>query len=221
MKRHVIPELLDADLGTPSEIAASLRDLRHINSWFGGTATSVELLRRIAERRHLKRLSLLEVGAGSGDVALDAQDRLSAGGLTLDVTLLDRAPSHLPHNGVPSVAGDALSLPFADDSFDVVGCCLFAHHFDPDQLARLAAEGLRVARHAFLINDLIRSRLHVALVYAGLPLFRSRVTWHDAPASVRAAYTVKEMREILNPLPAQRVEVSRHYLYRVGVLLWK
>src|SRR5947199_5866128 len=36
-----------------------------------------------------------------------------------------------------------------------------------------------------LINDLVRSWLHLAFVYTGMPLYRSRLTRHDAPASVR------------------------------------
>jgi len=40
MKRVAIPELLDTDSGTPSQIATSLSDLRRINHWFGGFATS-------------------------------------------------------------------------------------------------------------------------------------------------------------------------------------
>ena len=78
-----------------------------------------------------------------------------------------------------------------------------------------------MCRRAVLINDLIRSRMHLALVYLGMPLFRSRITWHDAPASVRQAYTVVEIRGLLSSLPAQRIEISRHYLYRMGALLWK
>jgi hypothetical protein len=72
-----------------------------------------------------------------------------------------------------------------------------------------------------MINDVVRSPLHLALVYAGLPLFRSRLTWHDAPASVRQAYTVEEMREMLASTPAARVEISSHYLFRMGVIAWK
>ena len=98
---------------------------------------------------------------------------------------------------------------------------LFAHHFEPDELQRLVRESLRVCRRAVLINDLIRSRLHLGLVYLGLPLFRSRITWHDAPASVQQAYTVDEMHELLSKLPAQRIEITKHYLYRMGVLVWK
>jgi SAM-dependent methyltransferase len=221
MRRKVICELLDQDLGTPAEVASSLTDLRHINDWFGGTRTTIALLRRIAAEGKCSKLSLLEVAAGAGDVFLAAQRALAVDGIELRVTLLDRIASHLPGNDVASVCGDALHLPFRDDAFDVVSCSLFTHHLDPDSLRRFAGEGLRVCRRALLINDLIRSRLHLWLVYAGLPLFRSRITWHDAPASVQNAYTIHEMRSLLEGSPARRLTISRHYLYRMGVLLWK
>jgi len=221
MKRKVIAELLDDDLGTPEEIASSLLDLRHINNWFGGTGTTTSLLRRVAHETGQKTLSLLEIGAGRGDVPLGAQRALEKEGVTLKVTLLDRVWSHLPQNAVASVSGDAMHLPFWDSTFDVVGCSLFAHHFEPETLPMLLKEALRVARRAVLINDLIRSRLHLGLVYMGLPLFASRITWHDAPASVRRAYTLGEMRAMLANVPAKRLGITRHYLYRMGVLLWK
>src|SRR5208282_3327348 len=98
MRREVIAELLDQDLGTPEEIASSFADLRHINTWFGGTATSISLLRRVALSSGSRHLSVLEVGAGAGDVPLVARGRLAREGLELRVTLLDRAWSHLPAN---------------------------------------------------------------------------------------------------------------------------
>lgn len=221
MRRQLIPELLDDDSGSPTEVAASLIDLRHINNWFGGTRTTAALLRRVAVRCGYSRLSLLEVGAGAGDLPLGAARLFARNGRELKVILLDRMWTHLPRNGTTAIAGDALNLPFRDGAFDVVSCSLFAHHLEPDDLRSFAAEGMRVCRRAFLINDLIRSPLHLSLVYAGLPLFRSRITWHDAPASVRRAYTPEELREILLEVPAQEITISRHFLYRVGVLMWK
>ncbi len=221
MQRKVIPELLDDDLGTAAEIAASLVDLRHINTWFGGIGTTVALLEQVGEETRSNRLSVLEVGAGSGDLPVSAARTLAGKGRDVRVTLLDRKWSHLPRNGVASVAGDALALPFSDGAFDVVSSSLFAHHLEPEELRRFAGEAMRVCRRAVLINDLIRSRLHLWLVYAGLPLFRSPITWHDAPASVRRAYTMDEMQQLLRDVPAERMTVSRRYLYRMGVLLWK
>jgi|SRR6516162_4672814 ubiquinone/menaquinone biosynthesis C-methylase UbiE len=221
MKRKVIAEWLDDDLGTPEEIATSLDDLRHINNWFGGTRTTTSLLRLIAKEMGENELSLLEVGAGLGDVPLSARRVLGKDGIRLSVTLLDRVWSHLPRNGTPAVTGDAMRLPFRDDTFDVLSCSLFAHHFEPDTLPLVVREALRVCRHAVLINDLIRNRLHLGLVYIGLPLFRSSITWHDAPASVRRAYTLNEMKSMLAKVPAQRIDASRHFLFRMGLLIWK
>ncbi len=221
MRRKVIAELLDDDLGTAAEIAASLADLRRISAWFGGARTTITLLRRVARTSGCRQLSLLEVGAGAGDLPLAAQKVLAREDIELHVTLLDRVGSHLPASGAVAIAGDALHLPFCDDAFDVVSCSLFAHHFEPDALELFVREALRVCRRAVLINDLIRSRMHLALVYLGLPLFRSRITRHDAPASVRRAYSVDEMHDLLSHLPAQRIAISKHYLYRMGVLVWK
>ncbi len=221
MRRLPVPELLDEDLGTPAEIAQSLRDLQRINDWFGGTRTTIQLLRRIAQTCHRRSLTLLEVGAGNGKVPITARERLALQGIELRVTLLDRVSSHLPQSGVAAVAADATQLPFRDGAFDVVALNLVAHHFKPEMLERVASEALRVAAVAVLINDVIRSRMHLALTYAGLPLFRSRLTWHDAPASVRQAYTLEEMRSIVSRTAARRIEISKHYLYRMGVLLWK
>jgi ubiquinone/menaquinone biosynthesis C-methylase UbiE len=221
MQRIVAPELLDDDLGTPAEIAASLRDLQRINDWFGGTRTTTQLLRRIARADRRRELSLLETGAGNGHVPLAASKRLAAEGIDVRVTLLDRVASHLPQNAISAVVGDALELPFHDGAFDVVSSNLLLHHFEPETVLRAACEALRVARAAVLINDVIRSRVHLALTYAGLPLFRSRLTRHDAPASVCRAYTLEEMRSILSRTTARRIECSTHYLYRMGVVLWK
>ncbi len=220
MKRVPSHELLDSDDGTPQEIAGSLADLRLINRWFGGRRTTYSLIRRVSEKNGKRRIEMLEVAAGSADVALSAQSRLHNEGIALAITALDRSPLHLPA-GISRVVGDALSLPFPDNSFDVVSSGLFAHHLSPEDVVRFAKEALRVARTAVLINDLIRHPLHLALVHAGTPMYRSRLTRHDAPASVRQAYTPEEMCTMLKLSSAAKIEVSSHYLFRMGVIAWK
>jgi ubiquinone/menaquinone biosynthesis C-methylase UbiE len=224
MRRVVIPEWLDTDTGTPAEIATALSDLRHINRWFGGIAATQSMIAQVARTLGGGALSLLEVAAGAGYVPQAARVRMGKLGVRLQVTLLDRAPSHLKSNsgnGTSAVAGDATALPFADGSFDVVSCCLFAHHLEPRQVVQFVNDGLRVCRAAIIINDVVRDPLHLALVYVSLPLYRSHFTHHDAPASVRRAYTIEEMHAMLQQTTAEKVEIKRYPLFRMGAIAWK
>jgi hypothetical protein len=86
-------------------------------------------------------------------------------------------------------------------------------------------EGLRVSRQALLINDLVRHPLHLALAYAGYPMIRNRVAWLDGLTSVRRSYTPDEIRSMLadhsSPGKSGGLEISRHYHFRMGVILWK
>jgi ubiquinone/menaquinone biosynthesis C-methylase UbiE len=137
MKRVDIPELLDSDACSPADVQTSLRDISRINRWFGGVATTQALIEQVARVTGLRRFSLLEVAAGTGEVSHIVREKLARRGIALDITLLDRAWSHLPKRGCAIVA-DALALPFRDAAFDLVSCNLFAHHLEPDALAQFA-----------------------------------------------------------------------------------
>lgn len=220
MKREVVPELLDVDSGTEDEIRSSLADLRRINRWFGGISTTRAMLDLVASQSEMRSFSLLEVAAGSGDVPLEAARQLQARGVNIKVALLDRSVTHL--NGYrPSLVADALALPFRDESFDIVSSGLFAHHLEPAELRMFIAEALRVCRVAVLINDLRRSPVHLALIYAGLPLFRSRITRHDAIASVRRSYTPGDFRSMLQAWGLRRTTIMTTFLFRMGIVIWK
>lgn len=244
MKRVVTPELLDSDAATPAEVQQTLADLRRINRWFGGISTTRRMLEKVLagcptlvgpggaspggsrrgptgwrfSRGHTE-LTLLDVGAGSGDVSLTAARQIRPPA-QIRVTLMDRMPAHLPRNGTGTVAGDALALPFLDSSFDLVTCSLLIHHLEREQIVHFVNQALRVARVAVLLNDLRREPLHLALMYAGYPIF-SRLTLHDGIASVRRAYTPQELKSILGNTSAAAVEMENRYLYRMGIIVWK
>jgi ubiquinone/menaquinone biosynthesis C-methylase UbiE len=224
MKRVVTPELLDSDAATPAEVQQTLADLRRINRWFGGISTTRRMLEQAVARirkpsSQSGEITLLDVGAGSGDVSLTAARQIRPPA-QIRVTLMDRMPAHLPRNGTGTVAGDALALPFLDNSFDLVTCSLLIHHLEREQIVQFVNQALRVARVAVLLNDLRREPLHLALMYAGYPLF-ARLTLHDGIASVRRAYTPQELKFILGNTDAAAVEMENRYLYRMGIIVWK
>lgn len=221
MERVAIPELLDDDDGTPSEIRGSLADLRWLNRWFGGVRVLTRLVERVAEKSGHRELSLLDVAGAQGEVPKLAARRLQKRGIRLESTVLDRARSHLAGRNGASVVGNALALPFRDASFDLVCSSLFVHHLEPAEVRQFVGEALRVARVAVLINDIRRHPVHLALVYAGLPLYRSRLTRHDAPASVRRAYTPREMADLLGATAAAVIDLQTYYFYRMGIIAWR
>jgi len=222
MKRRPARELLDDDLGTRTEIADSLADLRWFNRWFGGLSTTRTLFETAADVTGQKKFTVLEVAAGDGYLMQTVANDLAEKGIQLDVTLLDRAATHLPRNGgMPKISADALRLPFRNGSFDLVASSLFLHHLPPDQAVQFAREALRVCSKAVVVHDLIRHPVHLALAYAGVPLYSSRITRNDAPASVWQAYTPEEMVGFFRVAGATDVRVDERYLYRMGVIARK
>ncbi len=151
-----------------------------------------------------------------------AAKRLKEENLEVEPLCLDRRGLRREdHCCERSVAGDALALAFPAGSFDFVSCGLFVHHLAPEQVIAFVNRALTVARHAVLINDLRRSSLHLALVYAGMPIFRSPIAFRDGLASVRQAYTPEELRELMRQSKAAHCELRRRFLFRIGAIVWK
>jgi len=220
MERVVIPELLDDDAGSAAEVSASLADLGRINRWFGGVRVLSRLVEQVAEQTGRRELTLLDVAGARGELPARAAEQLRGKNIRLETTVLDRATSHL-EPGNHSVVGNALALPFRDASFDLVSSSLFVHHLEPGEVQQFVNQALRVARLAVLIDDIRRHPVHLALVYAGMPLYRSRITRYDAPVSIRRAYTPAEMRGLLGRTAAARVDLHTYYLYRMGIIAWR
>jgi ubiquinone/menaquinone biosynthesis C-methylase UbiE len=100
-------------------------------------------------------------------------------------------------NAPPDVkfaVADARRLPFADDSFDVATCSLVLHHLEPDDAVRVLKEMRRVARRGVIVNDLVRSWVgYLGALVAPRAMSKNPLFRHDAPLSVRRAYTKGEM----------------------------
>jgi len=215
-------EILDGDV--PAEEAeASLSDIEWVHRNLGGRQILrrrlLPLLASIAGTSGLP-LSLLDLGCGSGHVGRDLVEAVARRGGRLDVFGLDRKVGHarLAQRGL-AVAGDALRLPFADASVDVVFSTLFLHHFREDGLASLLLESGRIARRAVIAFDLSRHRVAHALISVIGPLaFRTPISTLDGRASVLQAWTRSEIAALAERvLPGAAVRGAGPFVWQ---LVW-
>jgi 2-polyprenyl-3-methyl-5-hydroxy-6-metoxy-1,4-benzoquinol methylase len=187
-RRRIDHEILDEQ--TPEEGRRSLRDLVRINRYLGGHEALRAALRRIAPEGPF---TVLDIGAASGD----SGEVIRASFPQASVTSLDYKTHHLRKAAHPKVAGDAFRLPFRADCFDIVTCSLFLHHFTDEQVVTLLRDFDAVARRAVIVNDLERHWLAYYFLPATRWLFGwDKITLHDGPISVQAAFTEHELRAL-------------------------
>lgn len=221
MKRTVTPELLDTDAGSERELRDSLDDLARINHYLGGEAAIARMLLQVAQRARADALSVLDVGGGDGRLMRAVAQRLREQHIEVIYTVLDRSATHLAASDGHRVVGDALELPFAAKSFDVVCCNLFLHHLRPVEISLFVAGSLRIARRVFIASDLRRSRTHLLAAKLGSIIYKSGITRHDSAASVRRAYTIPEMDDILHATEAASAVVTPAFFFRMNVIAWR
>lgn len=203
-------ELLDGPLVDLDELADNLRDMRRANRLLGGTRLSRLALARLVDGEIGDGpLTLVDVGSGGVDIPIALMADAARDGRALAVTATDARPEVLEAArrarpaidripGLELVASDGRTLPYPDGAFHVAHSSMVVHHLDPGAAVDLLREMSRVARTGVVVNDLVRG-WH-AFAWAWLfsrSTTRNRLTRHDAPLSVRRAYSRTELRDLV------------------------
>lgn len=195
-------ELLDDPAADAGQVRRSLENIARANRWFGGRAAVTWALdRALARVAPDTSLTLLDVGAGAGDLADAATRRARTRGVALGVLAVERHPAAaalLRERGWRTCLADAGMLPLGNRSVDLVLVSQLAHHFDAPSTVALLAECRRVARRGVLVADLRRSALAAAgFRAASRALGFDAATRADGLTSIRRAYDVAALEALL------------------------
>lgn len=195
---------MDRAAADPGRVSESLRDLAWLNRYLGGAASVLYGLEALLPGSGIRHLRVLDVAAGGGDTLGAVARWWRRRGRPLCAVASDRgravsreAVKRLEAaevKGVRVVRCDARSLSFADRSFDVAICSTFLHHLEPEDSIAVLLEMTRVSTYGIVVSDLRRSvpGYLAALTLAATVWRRHPYTRHDAPASMRSAYSLAE-----------------------------
>ena len=202
--RRLEPEVMDDPaLDAPAHHRA-LRGLARLNRISHSARTVWRALADLAPLTN-PPLTVLDIATGGGDVPIALHRIASRAGTNLRIDACDLSDRALNHAGQAANRADAPIRFFELDAlkealptgYDVITCSLFLHHLTDDQAVHLLQKMAAAARHRVIVNDLHRSRLGLLTVQLGANLLtRSPVVQTDGPRSVRAAFTLKEVRDL-------------------------
>jgi SAM-dependent methyltransferase len=216
-------EALDSPRFDPELTRRTLRDISRANALLGGRAAVAYGVSRLFVHRSPGPLTLLDVGAGCGDIARYLEQRWSRAGWSIAARALDwhrEAAKMCDEATVPAVVGDGRVLPVATDGVDIVVASQLAHHYSNEAATLLLEELSRVARVGVVVADLRRARLAEWGIWMASHILRFHpVSRRDGLISVRRGYTRRELSGLLERAKIHGV-VERRPGYRL-VAYWE
>ena len=229
LKRTVVGEIMDSPTLDRAEHVRALEGLRRINAASGTVRGMVRPILGWARREAVKEIRMLDVACGGGDVPIGVARGIARAGLNVHLTLTDRSEVALAQASaagrgldIATVQGDAVAgLP--REEFDVVTNSLFLHHLERGEVVRVLRNMRDVVkvRGIIVISDLQRSRAGWLLAcVACRVLTRSPVVHFDGPMSVRAAWTLEELRGMAREAGLGDARVERAWPWRM-MLVWE
>ena len=222
------PEQIDDPRQPFAEVARSMQDVALSNRLFGGTQTilfhAARLLKDVPPGTDIR---ILDIATGSADIPNALLDWGKRRELKLTIIGVDNQPAmlHMAQTlapGIPLVQADALRLPFPPKSFDLALCALAFHHLGFEASVKLLAAMDMLTTRGFVVSDLKRDKPTLWGVKAAMAAVNAHpFTKHDAPASVRRAFTLAEYRRMVALSGVQSVRIRTHWYFRVALVQGK
>ena len=217
-------ERIDTGDYTPEEYERFLHEIAFINRIIGDNRALKKTLLREIERDDVREFSVLDVGAGSGELlrtiaafARKQKRKAYMTGLELNAVSAEAILRESKnYDEIGALRGNALSLPFADNSFDYVICSLFTHHFTDENVVHILSEMNRISRRSIYVIDLHRHRAAYQLYKFFCTVFRiSPLVREDGLLSILRSFKPHELGKIGRQAQIEKLSVRRIFPFRL------
>ena len=217
-------EHIDTGNYTAAEYEDCIGELRFVNRWMGDAHSLKTTVLREIEAQRLASFSILDLGAGSGELlrvaatwARQTKRQFSGVGLELNERMAESILEESERfDEIAAVRGDALQLPFDDAQFDYVICSLFTHHLLDEQVVQVLREMSRVAKRRIFVVDLHRHPVAYFLyTVPGKLVLHNRLVRHDGALSILRGFKSNEFLELAQRAGLRDIRVERRFPYRL------
>ncbi|HEU5348422.1 MAG TPA: methyltransferase domain-containing protein [Ktedonobacterales bacterium] len=224
-RNATISEMMDNLAQDDAALRRSLADIRRINTILGWRRYAVSAVAWRVRESGARSFSLLDLASGSADIPLAIADWARRAGIAAHIVVSDIHPVMLAvareqtrnHPNVTVERCDALAPHYDDGSFDIALCTLALHHFAPEDATHILRAMARVGKRV-LVFDLARARLaYLGALAMTRGLRMDPITRFDAPASVRRAYTVAELRALAHQAGLRDAHISMRFPFRLAL----
>jgi 2-polyprenyl-3-methyl-5-hydroxy-6-metoxy-1,4-benzoquinol methylase len=228
MLRALEPELMDQPGLDPREHIRALDGLGRINLVSRSVAPIWQCVERAARQLAGRPLRVLDLACGGGHVGIALARRARRSGRRVHLHGCDVSPVALTYARrlaeTHHVEASFETLDVVRDplpgGFDVVLASLFLHHLGEEDAAFMLRSMAAAAGSMVVVSDLRRTWLGGLFAWVGCRILsRSPVVRVDGGRSVRAAFTVAEVRGLADRAGLAAARISVHWPQR-WMLVW-
>ena len=183
----------------------TLDKLEIINRFLGGNSVTINGLKNLLKNQSKnKTITIVDLGCGNGDILRDVakfgrKNNYSFNLIGIDANLaaieyaeeLSKEYSELSFKTI-----DILSEDFKKQSYDVVLCTLFLHHFKNEELISFLKTTTNKATIGVVVNDLHRHKLAYYLFKLIGFFIKNKMVRQDGLTSVLRAFKREDLENI-------------------------
>ena len=187
----------------------TLDKLEIINRLLGGNSVTISGLKKILKNQSKnKTITIVDLGCGNGDILRDVAQFGRKNNYSFKLTGIDANLAAIEYakelskdySELNFKKIDVFSEDFKEQSFDIVLCTLFLHHFKNDELMPFLKTITEKAKIGIVVNDLHRHRLAYYLFKLIGFFIKNEMVREDGLTSILRAFKKKDLENIAKEL---------------------
>jgi 2-polyprenyl-3-methyl-5-hydroxy-6-metoxy-1,4-benzoquinol methylase len=198
-------EIMD-DLDMSGEaLIKTLNQIASINKWLGGNGLTIDGIKSLLKSENKDKLiRIVDLGCGNGDMLREVAVFGKKNGYQLELIGIDANLATIDYAIQLSVdypeikyrKQDVLAKEFETQTYDIVLCTLFLHHFEDAVALDLIQSLLKNTKIGIVVNDLHRHRLAYYLFKIVTLFINNDMVKTDGLISILRGFKRKDLKRL-------------------------